>query len=262
MEHSHTDDQPRYWQWPNILGIDAALVAVGWYWLLLPAKTSLPLIPAAVLALSVWLTYLADRLLDVRQKNPHEIISLRHRVTAQYKKILWPLWCLLLGFNLMLALSGLSEAQLIRGFSLLLFTLTYLYAAQKIKSPLCWKELSVGVIFTCGVLLFLEQLPAWMISVLLILLFSCNCLIVAEFDCLRDLQTKPAPRPLHASILITLGSATILAFLFLPMTLCTIIPLLGLYCMRCRLACETLRVMTDAALLIPPSLHFIWALLS
>ena len=238
------------------------MVAVSWYWFLLPPEISLPLIPASVLALSVWLTYLADRLLDIRQKEPSEINSLRHRIIAQNQKILRSLWGILFLINLMLAFFGLSEAQLTRGFFLLLVTLGYVLAAQKVKSPLHWKEFSVGIIFTCGVLLFIRQPLPWTMPLMLIILFSCNCQIVAEIDRLKSPQKNEALRKNHISILINLVLATFLALVFLPIALCGIIALVGLYYLRHDIDCENSRIMADAALMIPPFLYFIWTLLA
>ena len=55
------------WLIPHILSLDAPLVALAWQ-ALLAAHTGLPLrVPGrVVLALTVWLIYVADRLLDVR----------------------------------------------------------------------------------------------------------------------------------------------------------------------------------------------------
>lgn len=58
----------RWWQWPNLLSLDAPVVAVVWQ-ALLAQVTGTMLLPAGRLALglTVWAIYLADRLLDVRE---------------------------------------------------------------------------------------------------------------------------------------------------------------------------------------------------
>src|SRR3954451_15813809 len=55
----------RWWLWPNLLGLDAPLVAVVWQ-ALFARTVHVTLFPAArlALALAVWAVYLADRLLD------------------------------------------------------------------------------------------------------------------------------------------------------------------------------------------------------
>lgn len=60
------------WLLPNLLSLDAPLVAVCWQ-ALLAADTGLALRPAAqvALGLTVWLIYIVDRLLDVR--DPHAL---------------------------------------------------------------------------------------------------------------------------------------------------------------------------------------------
>jgi len=251
------DETPCFWQWPNVLGIDAALIAVSWYWLLLPNDTIFPIIPALVLALSVWLTYLADRLFDVRGKELAELRSLRHRFVAQNKKSLWSFWWFLLLINLSLALKGLSEPQLLRGLFLLFVTLVYIFGVQKIKSALFQKELLVGLIFSAGVLIFQSHPPHWLLPPALVFLFTGNCLLVTEFDPSRENNSRqticrlPNPTPLM------IGIAALLATLCLPIALSAVVLLLGIYLFRHVLGSENGRILADAALLLPPLLSLI-----
>lgn len=255
---TRADETPCFWQWPNVLGIDAALIAVSWYWLLLPSGTIFPTIPALVLALSVWLTYLADRLFDVRGKRIKELNSLRHRFVARHKNTLWTFWWFLLLINLSLALKGLSEAQLIRGLILLLVTLAYIFGVQKIKLVLLQKELLVGLIFSAGVLIFLNDPPLWLLPPTLVFLFTGNCMLVTELDSLNENNPKQTICRLKNSTLVMLGIAALLATLCLPITLSAVLLLLGIYSCRHILGSENGRILADVSLLVPPLLSLIW----
>ena len=69
----------RIW-WPNVLSLDAALIAVLWYTLFADSiGTARTGSAALVLALSVWLTYTADRLFDVSKRQPEHLLSTRHQ---------------------------------------------------------------------------------------------------------------------------------------------------------------------------------------
>jgi hypothetical protein len=81
--------RPPAWMWFNILGLDAPLIALVWQDFLARCYTTM-LLPQgrAVLALTVWAIYLADRILDVRHpaeplEPPRHRFYRRHRIFAQ-----------------------------------------------------------------------------------------------------------------------------------------------------------------------------------
>src|SRR4051794_36685341 len=56
-----------WWQWPNLLGLDAPIVAIVWQALLGAAGHAAIALPGRLgLFLAVWAVYLTDRLLDAR----------------------------------------------------------------------------------------------------------------------------------------------------------------------------------------------------
>jgi hypothetical protein len=76
-----------WWMYPNVLSLDAPVVAVVWLYVLARAwdvNYVEPLLPV-VLALVVWIVYAADRLLDCKWKQETSF-PLRHRVHQQYEK--------------------------------------------------------------------------------------------------------------------------------------------------------------------------------
>src|SRR5580658_6901540 len=81
--------RPPLWLWFNLLSLDAPLIALVWQDFLARCyPTVLHPTGRAVLGLTVWAIYLADRLLDVRfpasaaESVRHQIYR-RHRVFAQ-----------------------------------------------------------------------------------------------------------------------------------------------------------------------------------
>ena len=68
----------KIWQWPNVLGLDAAAIAMAWMGVFAAYSEGNPPDAATylVLGLSVWLTYLADRLLDVQNRPMHRLLMI------------------------------------------------------------------------------------------------------------------------------------------------------------------------------------------
>ena len=90
MQSSST--QPHPMAVANLLALDAACIAVAWQALVVDSMgPPIGLPERMVLALSVWLTYVADRLLDVRTRAASTLLSARHRF-AKRRRTLWMLW--------------------------------------------------------------------------------------------------------------------------------------------------------------------------
>jgi hypothetical membrane protein len=257
-EQAQCDKQLKFWQWPNLLGIDASVIAVAWFWMLMPQEENFPILPATILALSIWLTYLADRMLDVRHSNLTQLESLRHRFSFQQRQWLWPTWWGLLSINSILALSSLDQTLLMRGLFLLIATLAYTCAAQKTKPLFPLKELSVGLLFTAGVLIFLNSTPPWPLTLSLFFLFSANCIMITSQE--NDQASKQGNgipnwgKKLPPLILL---GATLMGVWIFPETLTTLTALVILYFYRKKIPNETYRVITDACLLLTPLFEFI-----
>jgi hypothetical protein len=167
----------RLWQWPNLTALDAASLAVFWQAALAHALQQQLSVPAhAVLGLSVWLTYLADRLLDVAPRAESALLSLRHQFTKRQARPLWLIWGGALLLNLALA-TQLSREQLLRGACLLAICLVYTLLNQTLSRRFFPKELCVAGIYAGGVAVFL---PAGTVPVSFILSFAGLCL----FNCL------------------------------------------------------------------------------
>ncbi len=246
-------ESPRLWQWPNLLGIDAAIIAVSWFWLFSPETDSFSLAAGNVLALSVWLTYLADRLMDVRKRLPVQPSTLRHRFTYQKRRKLWRIWWFFLLLNIALALCLLNPTQLLRGSILLLLTLGYTLAVQHFKLRHLPKEGLVGLIFTAGVIIFLDAPPAWPVLLILFLMFAGNCTLIGEKerDAAHTEDGKGLVRYPNLSPFLLAGAAGF-SIASAPLLLTSLVPLLILYAMRKRFTNESYRILADAVLLGAP----------
>lgn len=151
------------WQWPNVLAVDAAFIAVGW-WLLLARQMNLAPEPMAgiVLGLSVWLVYTADRWLDVRGADPHNLPTARHRFARTHFRILPWIWGGILALDLGVALTALSPETIRAGCLVVLLALAHTLAAQGRFRPRIPKEIRVSLIFAAGVgLFFVEHTGLW-----------------------------------------------------------------------------------------------------
>ena len=64
-----TATAPRPWLWPNLLSLDAPIVALLWQLLFARCfHASVSVTAAILLVLAVWLIYAADRVLDARDR--------------------------------------------------------------------------------------------------------------------------------------------------------------------------------------------------
>lgn len=83
------DRRAPFWLWPNLLSLDAPLVAVAWLHMFARAwrVDFHPWHAYAALALAVWIIYVLDRLLDVRMRSPDDpSLGLRHHFHAKHWK--------------------------------------------------------------------------------------------------------------------------------------------------------------------------------
>jgi hypothetical protein len=192
----------RAWLWPNLLSLDAPIVAVLWQALFLRCfHATFDRLAAGLLVLSVWLIYAADRWLDVRKKpvknsdrSPTSDQSLladhqrereteilqepaRHRFYRRYWRRMLPAWIAAFATATWLAWTRLPPILLERGIALL--AAIGVYFAFVHFAPWRWwpKEFAVGILFAMG-----TSLAAWghvrsPVDVATIILFCVLCWI-------------------------------------------------------------------------------------
>ncbi len=144
----------RPWIWPALLSLDAPVIAV--LWLLLFSRSlriGVPGSETAVLAMVVWLIYVADRILDSFRESEREPLAPRHWFYRQYRAAFVAPFCAVLLLAAWLAWTRL-EARTLRDGVLLAaavaayFGLVHLSAGRAQR----WfpKELVVAILFCAG----------------------------------------------------------------------------------------------------------------
>lgn len=187
-------DRITWWQWPTILSIDAPIVAVLWQQLIATvAGIDLGWPGPLVLALSVWLAYVADRWIEGWRLHADVIRTRRHQF---YQRHRWPmaaLWLIGLAADLAIALTQLSSRDLAAGVLLSLAVAIYLLSHQLVHRSRAWrapKELCVAGLLTGGVIVFLTNAPvpgALMMPIALFaLLCFTNCALISVWE--RDVD--------------------------------------------------------------------------
>jgi hypothetical protein len=141
------------WLWPNILSLDAPLVAVTWQ-AFLAQRYAFPLRLAGriELFLAVWAIYIADRLLDVRKPAMTQE-SVRHRFYRAHRTAATVMLAALLAAALAIAVLWLRPAVLHNGLVPLAAVALYLAVLNILGARRVAKELVVAFVFTSGTFL-------------------------------------------------------------------------------------------------------------
>ena len=245
----------RLWLWPNLLSLDAPVVALLWQVLFVRCfHARLGTVPSVLLGLAVWLIYAGDRMLDAWRGSDHQP---RHEFYRRYWRAVLPVWATTLAIAGWMAWTQLSPELFLRGTLLASCAVLYLAAVQLV--PEHWKaagrkEAAVAVLFGLG-----ASLAAWpevetVYDIGSILLFSClcwaNCAAIEDWEHGREARTQvmvaAAIVAVTAAILLreyrpVLGSAETAGAL----------GLVALDRFRGRLSPSALRVLADAVLLTP-----------
>jgi hypothetical protein len=139
------------WLWPNLLSLDAPIIAVLWQGFL-AYRFAIPLGPAGrlVLGLTVWAIYLLDRVLDSRMP-PSSREPARHRFYRRNRKGMTALLAIVVAADALIALHWLRPAVLHDGLLPLAGVLLYLAAVHLSgKSIQGTKEIAAALLFTGG----------------------------------------------------------------------------------------------------------------
>jgi hypothetical protein len=248
---SDDSEAKRFWLWPNLLSLDAPVVAVLWQILFARCfQVPIDALVAVLLLLTVWLIYAADRILDVRKGECH---APRHEFYRRRWPKLLPVWIGVLGLTSWLAAEHLTAGLFLRGAALLVAVGMYLALVHSGIGMRWPKEAAVGVLFALG-----ASLVAWGkvktgADVATILLFSglcwMNCIAIQRWE---EERLDWSPR---IAAMVLGGAAAGLLFAHRPILggaeLASAFAFLLLGHMRRRLSADALRVLADVALLSP-----------
>jgi hypothetical protein len=265
------------WLWPNLLSLDAPLVAVLWLNLFaIAARIHLPRSASLVLALVVWLIYIADRIFDTLRPDKRAELAARHRFYRAHRNAFLGL---LLGLFLLTCWEcrTLDPRTLRDGVLLMLIVAGYFVAVHWARSSrrlLLPKEAVVGIVFGMGTFL-----PVWahlhgmtiamLITVALFMLLCwLNAVLIEHWEWVRP-RWKRSQTPHGSTIaigahLLIIGSAVAVAAAALMLSapfrperlvlLATALSALALAAIgfsRRLLSIQAIPVLADAALLTP-----------
>jgi hypothetical protein len=268
-----------WWLWWNILSLDAPAVAVVWAALFARAEGSrLPASDAIALLLSVWIIYTSDRLLDGWTARNRAALQERHLFGERHRLALAALVFAASGIVLWLMADRTLASEAMAGVKLGVILMLYMagiHAGRGKIARVLPKELSVGFLFAMG-----ATLPLWSRAagiswreilpwVFFGLLCSLNCLSIECWENHRDGAewTQPSHPFVRWADARLNGIAAILVIAILAAHLAgkagerSAAPLLAvcggallillLNRARTKISASALRVLADAALLVP-----------
>lgn len=144
-----------WWLWPNLLSLDAPVVAVGWAWMFSKGwgVVSVPWQLWPTLGIAVWIIYALDRLIDVKRSSSSTGLDRRHQFHARFSVIFIILMVLGAGWALHSILFVLSRMVLQYGLFVLLCAAGYFVVAwnqPRDGEPMIGKNVIAGVTFAYG----------------------------------------------------------------------------------------------------------------
>ena len=144
----------RPWLWPALLSLDAPAIAV--LWLLLVSRAlgvRVPRTETGVLAMAVWLIYVADRILDSFRESESEPLAPRHWFYREYRGAFVAPFCAILLLAAWLAWTRLDERTLRGGVALAAMVAAYfgvVHLSGNRAQRWFPKELAVAMLFCAG----------------------------------------------------------------------------------------------------------------
>ena len=286
-----------WWQWPNLLSLDAPLVALAWLWMfsrLYHVKVPDPAVYGILVGM-VWVIYVLDRLRDARSEDSE--LRDRHHFHWRHRKVLIPLIILVsiscvVGFvfgvpTAMLwywpfgfpqTLSGFAEAIFSHGFCVIVLAACFFVVGHQqgsgIESVLFKNSLAaltfafgtaIGAHFYTynGVVSMLFSFEALGFSFLCLMNLNAIDLWEREEEAGEDYQSRDF---LLSLPLLVIGFISLLAATFwheyrkpfyYSMLLASA-ALLMLDHFRVRFSARLLRVLADVALLVPLPIFWFW----
>lgn len=261
--------------WPSLLCLDAPVVAVAWQWIFAWSfGAHLDLSLRALLFLTAWLIYLADRFADTIRLPAEAPISLRHQFCRRHMVAWWLAIVVIFFVDVALALHTLDLQMLLLGGTLAALCLLYLFINQSLGGkwrPLPVKEKAIGILFAAGTTLaVVAQLPGLTISfgagvTLFAIVCTFDCLSIAawerELDAAQGKASFMTSVPIAARALKSIGCAIALAALgcavfwrfALPLWLCLAASALLLVRLNIaeRLSPDSRTALADLVLLTP-----------
>ena len=186
--------------WLNILGLDAPLVALVWQdFFARNLRVELHWVQRAVLVLSIWLAYAADRWLDGWKIPRGAAITARHRFAQNYRVPLAWVWSIVLCGTVTLALATIPARLFQDGLLLVGFVAIYFCLVQWPRTAWAlrgFKEIAVALLFAAGTMIFVlpqtrcADAGVWWAMAGWFLLCFLNCYAIASWELAADRAAK------------------------------------------------------------------------
>ncbi len=267
MESRNPNRRPPIWLLPNLLSLDAPVVAVLWQGLL-AVQTGLPLqiTGRLVLGLTVWMIYIADRLLDVRdaQTVPQ---TPRHRFYRDHRGLAIVLLAAIALADAVLVVFDLRPAVFNAGLIAAAGVVVYLAVLHRTVRVLIPKELLVALLFTIGTFVVAWSSARHPVPELGLYALAFFALCLANLIAIERWESREVRGarswgghwitvalcrsfPVWLSILIVLclGNGSVLWYRTIALSALAI---LGLLFTGERISIDARRVLVDAAMLTP-----------
>jgi len=273
------DRRTPLWLLPNLLSLDAPLVAVAWLYLF--ARTwrvdYLPAVAYVALGLAVWAVYIFDRLLDAGLRGTgSDLLQARHRFHLAHKRAFFVTGMVAALTALVLALVAMPIEVLryaVLGFLLtLVFFAMALFSNQRSREAAYAKNALAGLVFAFGTAVAVHVYrPMYglvdlmksreMICFGMLCMLNITAIDVWERDRQEDDPEEKAGGELSLTLpLILLGAIALVfavldreastrPFFYAILTGAALLQVINR--MRARFSVESLRVLADAALVVP-----------
>jgi hypothetical protein len=188
------------WLWPNLLGLDAPVVAVSWQ--LLFAKTfdtDFPVVLHVILGLSVWCIYLADRLYDATRTGEPTQGTDRLIFTKRHFKPLAAALAVASVSNLILIIRHVPGNLIIYGLATAFLLVVYYGIRLKGGARLTTlipREILCGMLFSIGCAITplayaapgTSGLQFWIAVICFGLVCSASCILISIWEREEDLS--------------------------------------------------------------------------
>lgn len=274
-----------WWLWWNLLSLDAPTVAVLWASVFARASAiRLRYAEYAVLALSVWIVYASDRLLDAWKSTNRAALPARHLFCFRHARTLVGALILATATLMYIAARELPSRETWNGLLLAGIVAAYMASIHVRANPIARfvpKELLVGILFAIGTTLPLWSRAGSFFRVAVFswtsfaLLCALNCLSIECWErpqvptSLVSTQRFPATGTYLYLADFAFGIAAFSFFAALRFAATTgsrqilfavsfgTLTLLLLHCKRSAISTSALRVLADVALVVPAFLFWV-----
>lgn len=145
-----------WWLWPNLLSLDAPVVALAWFWMFAKAwgVVSLPASLPITMALAVWAIYAVDRVVDSRKSSPRASLERRHHFHRKYRWVFISVASVVAGWSIYASLLVLSQTVLFYSFFVIFLVASYFVLAvfqRPDQHTGLMKNVLAGMTFAYGV---------------------------------------------------------------------------------------------------------------